>query len=44
MVTEVGTEVRDIKVGDCVVGTFTTSDNTCPHGKAGVQSACQNTA
>ena len=29
VVEEIGDEVRDIKVGDFVVGSFVASDNTC---------------
>jgi threonine dehydrogenase-like Zn-dependent dehydrogenase len=40
VVTEVGAEVRDIKVGDFVVGSFWASDNTCEICQAGYQSHC----
>ncbi|MBU1307010.1 MAG: zinc-dependent alcohol dehydrogenase family protein [Alphaproteobacteria bacterium] len=39
-VVEVGSAVKDIKVGQFVVGSFATSDNTCPHCKHGFQSSC----
>jgi threonine dehydrogenase-like Zn-dependent dehydrogenase len=39
-VVEVGSDVSDIKVGQFVVGSFATSDNTCPHCKHGFQSSC----
>jgi threonine dehydrogenase-like Zn-dependent dehydrogenase len=39
-VVEVGSDVKDIKVGQFVVGSFATSDNTCPHCKHGFQSSC----
>jgi threonine dehydrogenase-like Zn-dependent dehydrogenase len=41
IVEEVGAEVGTIKVGDFVVAPFMYSDNTCPHCRAGVQSACR---
>ena len=40
VVTEVGTEVRNIAVGDFVVGSFFASDNTCQICEAGYQSRC----
>ncbi|QCX27569.1 zinc-dependent alcohol dehydrogenase family protein [Nocardioides jishulii] len=39
-VVEIGADVRDFKVGDHVVVPFCHSDNTCPHCRAGFQSAC----
>nr|WP_295884303.1 zinc-dependent alcohol dehydrogenase family protein [uncultured Devosia sp.] len=39
-VVEVGSDVKDIKVGQFVVGSFATSDNTCPHCQHGFQSSC----
>ena len=39
-VVEVGGDVKHIKVGQFVVGSFATSDNTCPHCKHGFQSSC----
>ncbi|MCW2804024.1 MAG: zinc-containing alcohol dehydrogenase [Propionibacteriaceae bacterium] len=42
IVEEVGTDVTSITPGQFVVGGFLTSDNTCPHCRAGFQSACQN--
>jgi threonine dehydrogenase-like Zn-dependent dehydrogenase len=39
-VVEVGSAVKHIKVGQFVVGSFATSDNTCPHCKHGFQSSC----
>ena len=41
-VEEVGSAVRDIKPGQFVVGSFATSDNTCPHCLYGYQSSCTN--
>jgi threonine dehydrogenase-like Zn-dependent dehydrogenase len=40
VVEEVGKEVRNIKPGQFVVGSFATSDNTCPHCQYGYQSSC----
>lgn len=39
-VVEVGSDVKHIKVGQFVVGSFATSDNTCPHCRHGFQSSC----
>lgn len=40
VVTEVGADVRSVAVGDFVVGSFFTSDNTCEICQAGYQSHC----
>src|SRR3954464_3018740 len=40
VVEEVGSEVRDIKPGQFVVGSFFASDNTCEICRAGYQSRC----
>lgn len=40
VVQEVGSAVRSIKPGQFVVGSFATSDNTCPNCKFGYQSSC----
>lgn len=40
VVVEVGSEVRTVKPGQFVVGSFCLSDNTCPHCTFGFQSAC----
>ncbi len=40
IVEQVGSEVRDIRVGDYVVGSFVASDNTCEICRAGYQSRC----
>lgn len=40
VVVEVGAEVKSVKPGDCVVGSFCISDNTCPHCLHGFQSSC----
>ena len=39
-VVEVGEEVKSVKVGDFVVGSFCTSDNTCEICESGFQSRC----
>ncbi|MFC9684176.1 zinc-dependent alcohol dehydrogenase family protein [Streptomyces sp. NPDC056948] len=40
VVTEIGDEVKNISVGDFVVGSFMASDNTCEICEAGYQSRC----
>ena len=40
IVEEVGSDVRDVKRGQFVVGSFFASDNTCPHCKLGYQTSC----
>jgi threonine dehydrogenase-like Zn-dependent dehydrogenase len=40
VVEEVGAEVRNVKVGDFVVGSFVISDNTCEICRAGYPSHC----
>ena len=40
IVEEVGSEVKNIKPGQFVVGSFFASDNTCPICQAGYQSRC----
>lgn len=42
IVEEVGSDVRAIRPGQFVVGSFATSDNTCPHCRNGYQSSCQH--
>src|SRR6188768_3559890 len=39
-VEEVGSAVTSIRPGQFVVGSFATSDNTCPHCRHGYQSSC----
>src|SRR4051812_29434890 len=39
-VEEVGRAVTSIKPGQFVIGSFATSDNTCPHCQFGYQSSC----
>lgn len=40
VVTEIGDQVENIKVGDFVVGSFFASDNTCEICRAGYQTHC----
>lgn len=40
VVEDVGSSVKSIKPGQFVVGSFATSDNTCPNCKYGYQSSC----
>jgi threonine dehydrogenase-like Zn-dependent dehydrogenase len=40
VVEEVGKDVRSIKRGQFVIGSFATSDNTCPNCRYGYQSSC----
>src|SRR5213596_1658191 len=42
IVEEVGSAVRSIKPGQFVIGSFATSDNTCPHCQYGYQSSCMH--
>lgn len=39
-VEEVGSAVRNVRPGQFVVGSFATSDNTCPHCQYGYHSSC----
>jgi threonine dehydrogenase-like Zn-dependent dehydrogenase len=41
-VEEVGSAVRSVKAGQFVIGSFATSDNTCPNCQYGYQSSCQH--
>src|SRR5438270_1008474 len=41
-VEEVGRAVKSVKPGQFVIGSFATSDNTCPHCQYGYQSSCVN--
>jgi len=41
VVVEVGAEVRTVRPGQFVVGSFCLSDNTCPHCRHGFQSSCE---
>lgn len=40
VVVEVGSDVKSVKPGQFVVGSFCISDNTCPHCRFGFQSSC----
>ena len=42
IVEEVGSEVKTVKPGQFVIGSFAASDNTCPHCQYGYQSSCVN--
>ena len=42
IVEEVGSAVKSVRKGQFVVGSFATSDNTCPHCALGYQSSCVN--
>ncbi len=41
IVEEVGSEVRSVRPGQFVIGSFFASDNTCPHCLAGYQTSCR---
>src|SRR3954470_11410127 len=40
VVAEVGRAVKSVKPGQFVIGSFATSDNTCPNCRYGYQSSC----
>lgn len=42
VVTETGADVRTVREGEFVVGSFMASDNTCPICQSGFQSRCAN--
>ncbi len=42
VVEEIGDQVKNLKVGDFVVGSFVISDNTCEICRSGYQSKCVN--
>ena len=42
IIVEVGSEVRTVRPGQFVVGSFCISDNTCPHCQYGFQSSCEH--
>src|SRR3954452_8924518 len=42
VVEDVGAEVRAVKRGDLVIAPFGFCDNTCPHCRHGITSACMN--
>jgi threonine dehydrogenase-like Zn-dependent dehydrogenase len=41
IVEEVGRDVRSVKPGHFVIGSFFASDNTCPHCRHGYQTSCE---
>ncbi|GLQ99361.1 zinc-dependent alcohol dehydrogenase family protein [Dyella mobilis] len=41
IVVDVGSDVKSVKPGQFVVGSFCISDNTCPHCQCGFQSSCE---
>src|SRR5581483_3308097 len=41
-VEEVGSEVRSVKRGEFVIGSFFASDNSCPNCAIGYQSSCEH--
>src|SRR5437763_6904198 len=42
IVEEVGSAVRSVRPGQFVIGSFATSDNTCPNCEYGYQSSCMH--
>ena len=42
IVEEVGRDVRTVKPGQFVIGSFFASDNACPHCKAGYHTSCEH--
>src|SRR5438093_1831910 len=42
IVEDVGSAVKTVKPGQFVIGSFATSDNTCPHCQYGYQSSCEH--
>jgi len=42
VVEEVGSAVTTVKPGEFVIGSFFTSDNTCPNCRAGYPSSCEH--
>ena len=41
IVEEVGREVKSVRPGQFVIGSFFASDNTCPHCRHGYQTSCR---
>ncbi len=41
VIVEVGSDVKAVRPGQFVVGSFCLSDNTCPHCRFGFQSSCE---
>lgn len=42
IVEEVGNAVKSVKPGQFVIGSFFSSDNTCPHCRIGYQTSCEH--
>jgi len=42
IVEEVGSAVKAVRPGQFVIGSFATSDNTCPHCRYGYRSSCEH--
>jgi len=42
IVEEVGSAVKTVRPGQFVIGSFATSDNSCPHCQYGYQSSCEH--
>lgn len=42
VVEEVGSDVKNVKPGQFIIGSFFASDNTCPHCTFGYQTSCQS--
>src|SRR5437764_9293016 len=42
IVEEAGSAVKAVRPGQFVIGSFATSDNTCPHCQYGYQSCCEH--
>ncbi|MCB9734078.1 MAG: zinc-dependent alcohol dehydrogenase family protein [Deltaproteobacteria bacterium] len=42
VVEDVGRDVKHVRPGQFVIGSFFASDNTCPHCEAGYQTSCQH--
>ena len=42
IVEEVGSAVKTVRPGQFLIGSFATSDNTCPHCQYGYQSSCEH--
>ena len=41
-VEEIGRDVKNVRRGQFVIGSFFASDNTCPHCRAGYQTSCMH--
>src|SRR4051794_34785036 len=42
VVEDIGRDVKTVKRGQFVIGSFFASDNTCPHCGAGYHTSCQH--